>query len=102
MKTIFKLGLATFAIAGLSLGGAAVASAESYDSPTFTSGSHEAYLIQHCTYNPCNIDYSTMPNWPSNPYYRHPSVRVYEYPGYPDERYPPPPPPEEQSPYDEQ
>ena len=97
MRMIFKGGLATLAL-GVGIGVSGSALAESYDSRGFAFGSHEAYLIQHCTYNPCNIDYSTMPNWPSNPYYRHPRVRVYEYPGYSNDQYPPPPPPTQQYP----
>ena len=94
MKTIVKDGLAALALAG-GMAFAGNAMAEPYDN--FSAGSHEAYLIQHCTYNPCAIDYTTMPNWASNPINREPNVRVYEHPVYdenapysPDEdQYPP-------------
>lgn len=104
MRTIVKGGLAALLLAG-SMALAGSAAAETYDN--FAYGSHEAYLVQHCTYNPCAIDYTTMPNWASNPINREPSVRVYERPGYdtsapyqPDEdQYAPD---EDQSPYNDQ
>lgn len=98
MKTILKGGLATLTLAaGLTVAGAALA--ERYNSPSFAYGSQEAYLIQHCFYNPCNVDYTRYPNWPSNPINREPSVNVYEYPGYDTNE--PPPPEDEQYPSDD-
>lgn len=102
MKMTVKGGLATLAlVTGVLLAGAA--SAETYDRYQF--GPSEGYVMQHCTYNPCNIDYSdrAMPAGPYNPYkpYRYPSIEVYENPYYPDEGYAPPPPPDEEYPYEE-
>lgn len=112
MKMTVKGGLATLVLAA-SASLATAAYAESYNN--FSFGSNEAYLIQHCTYNACNIDYTRMPNWPSNPMYRQPSISVYEYPAYyDDEGYAPEgyepeglpegyaPPPEEEYPYEDE
>lgn len=98
MRTTLIGTVAACAFAGAVVTLGASAQAERYNSPGFAFGSNEAYLIQHCTYNPCEIDYSdrAMPAGPYNPYRRvEPIVRVYEYPAgyeyYQYEEYPPPP-----------